>query len=444
MAAIPIFIIGADTLLLYDLLPIIRFAIKYSNFKSIMMISLLKNTLLLCLLIGFSCNGAFNKDKDSESGSIIQMESQDDKIVEGAARLSEYLPVLKGRIGIVANQTSVIYHSGGQKYTHLVDTLLARNVDVVRVFAPEHGFRGTADAGEIVRDGMDIKTGLPIISLYGENKKPAFDDHDLDRVIFDIQDVGARFYTYISSLHYVMEACAEQNIPLIVLDRPNPNGFILDGPILNMEHSSFVGMHPVPVLHGMTIGEYARMINGEGWLKGGIQCELEIVKMENYKHSMRYHLSIKPSPNLPNDKAINLYPSLCFFEGTNVSAGRGTELQFQIFGSPYLDPAYFKYQFTPVPNQGAKYPKHENKLCYGMNLAEASDLKRIDLSWLVEAYHGTNDKSDFFNSFFIKLAGTDELRAQIESGYTAEEIRKSWRPGIADFKKKRQPYLIYD
>ena len=396
-------------------------------------------------MIYFGCAGELRKDQAAESLPNSDQINQDKAaIIEGAAQLDKYLPLLSGRVGIVANQTSVIYNRSAENHTHIVDSLLSRNVDVVRVFAPEHGFRGKADAGEVVKDGVDTKTGLPIISLYGENKKPAFKDHDLDLVIFDIQDVGSRFYTYISTLHYVMEACAEQDIPLIVLDRPNPNGAIIDGPILETEHRSFVGMHPVPVSHGMTIGEYAQMINGEKWLASGVSCNLKVIKIKNYDHSKPYHLAIKPSPNLPNDKAINLYSSLCFFEGTNVSAGRGTDHQFQIFGSPFLNPEIFTYTFTPQPNEGAKYPKHEGKLCYGLDLTQEENTDRIKLDWLVEAYHGTADKKDFFNPFFTKLAGTTVLQKQIESGYTANEIRKSWKTGLEAFKKMRQPYLLYD
>ncbi len=404
---------------------------------------LIKNTLFLCLLT-FLCCAQNKTDKVQNKNPDAAIKANPELIEVGASRLSAYLPSLNGRVGVVANQTSVIFHDHKQGFTHLVDTLLSRGVNVVMVFAPEHGFRGTADAGEIVKDNLDLKTGLPIISLYGKNKKPAFNDHELDVVIFDIQDVGARFYTFISTLHYVMEACAEQDIPLIVLDRPNPNGFMVDGPVLETEHSSFVGMHPVPVTHGMTIGEYAKMINGEGWLAEGINCGLSVIEVKNYNRHMRYKLPIKPSPNLPNDKAINLYPSLCFFEGTNVSAGRGTDMQFQVFGSPYLDPDAFKFQFTPEPNQGAKFPKHQDEICYGMDLRENSELRGINLFWLVEAYHSTSDKSVFFNDFFTKLAGTEILREQIESGYTANEIKKSWLAGIDQFKKRRAPYLLYD
>ena len=330
------------------------------------------------------------------------------------------------------------------KYTHLVDSLLSLNMNLKKVFAPEHGFRGTADAGEVVKNGMDSKTRLPVVSLYGDQKKPsAASLEGIDMLVFDIQDVGARFYTYISTLHYIMEACAEQGISLMILDRPNPNGSYIDGPILKKEHQSFVGMHPVPVVHGMTIAEYAKMINGEKWLKDGIQCKLEIIEMENYDHSKAYSLPVKPSPNLPNDLAINLYPSLCFFEGTNINAGRGTEKQFQVFGSPFLDSKHYDYSYIPVSKDGAKYPKHENKKCFGRDLSDHKKLSEINLDWLIEAYQQTSDNTKFFNSFFTKLAGTKKLQQQIESGMTSEEIRNSWSSGLEEFQKKRDEYLIY-
>jgi len=367
-------------------------------------------------------------------------------IKTGAERTGLYLDVLKGKnIAVVANQTSVLEKRNEQKeereFVHLVDSLLSLGINVKKVFAPEHGFRGKADAGEVVKDGFDTKTGLPIISLYGKNKKPSTEQlKNIDVVVFDIQDVGARFYTYISSLHYVMEACAEAGIPVIILDRPNPNGHYIDGPVLELEHKSFVGMHKVPVVYGMTIGEYGQMINGEKWLKNGIQCDLKVIPLENYTHNTTYHLPVKPSPNLPNDKSINLYPSLCFFEGTNVSAGRGTEMQFQIYGSPFLSKSDFT--FTPQPNEGAKYPKHENKLCFGENLQEADNLKKLDVSYLIKAYN-QNSSKEFFNNFFTKLAGTKKLQQQIEDHLSEEEIRKTWEKDLNEFKITRNFYLLY-
>nr|WP_246073354.1 DUF1343 domain-containing protein [Formosa sediminum] len=366
----------------------------------------------------------------------------DSTIIVGANRTETYLPLLEGKkIGIVANQTSVIFRSGGQ-YTHLVDSLLQLDVNITKVFSPEHGFRGTADAGEVVKDGIDTKTKLPIVSLYGSNKKPTTEQlKNTDLLIFDIQDVGARFYTYISTLHYVMEACAEQNIPILILDRPNPNGRYIDGPILEMEHKSFVGMHPIPIVHGMTIGEYAQMINGQKWLNNGIQCEVTVINMEHYSHDKLYYLPIKPSPNLPNDQSINLYPSLCFFEGTNVNAGRGTDTQFQVYGSPFLKNQ--PYSYTPKPNAGAKHPKHEGKLCYGVDLTEEKQLQQINLAYIMKAYQATENKAEFFNSFFTKLAGSKKLQKQIEGNLSVTEIKQSWKTGLDAYKKMCKPYLLY-
>ncbi|SFD62045.1 Uncharacterized conserved protein YbbC, DUF1343 family [Algibacter lectus] len=412
-----------------------------------MLLNVFKNTVLLFVLVMISC-GNVTKSK-SKSLTLLDKESPkqtetEKNITVGANQTALYLPILQDkRVGIVANQTSVIFK--GETNTHLVDSLLALNVDIKTVFAPEHGFRGTADAGEVIKDGIDIKTNLPIVSLYGKNKKPSVEQlKNLDLVVFDIQDVGARFYTYISSLHYVMEACAEQNIPVLILDRPNPNGHYFDGPILETAHKSFVGMHPIPTVHGMTIGEYAKMINGEKWLNQSITCDLHVIPVKNYNHNLKYSLPIKPSPNLPNDKSINLYPSLCFFEGTNVSAGRGTETQFQIFGSPFLNKTQFPFQFTPQPNHGAKRPKHENKLCYGKNLTEAENQNTLNLNWLIKAYNNTENKAEFFNSFFTKLAGTKKLQQQIESGLSANQIKATWKTGLDAFAKTRSKYLMYE
>ena len=446
IAEIAIFIIGADMLLLYFLVLISLLAIKNSKFKVLAMVyKFLKNTFLFVLITMVSCGRTTGQTENvvADNSPEVQVEKP---IIVGANRLDIYLPLLKGkRIGLVGNQSSVVFKMNEEgSYTHLVDSLLSRDVNLVKVFAPEHGFRGTADAGETIKDGKDSSTGLPVISLYGDNKKPRPDQlKDLELVIFDLQDVGTRFYTYISSLHYVMEACAENNIPLLVLDRPNPNGHYIDGPLLETEHTSFVGMHPIPVVHGLTMGEYAKMINGEKWLKNGIQCELEVISMENYDHQSHYSLPIKPSPNLPNDQAINLYPSLCFFEGTNVNEGRGTPNQFQVFGSPFLDKNYFDYSYTPVSMEGAKSPKHLNTLCYGRDLTQHPRLERINLAWLIEAYENTDDKSKFFNSFFTKLAGTTKLQKQIEAGLSEEEIKETWTKGIKDFSDKRDQYLLY-
>lgn len=371
---------------------------------------------------------------------VVKNTSQINKTIikTGADNYEKYLPLLKDKkVGIVTNQTGILSNK-----THVVDFLIEKKIAVQTIFAPEHGFRGTADAGEHVVDGKDPKTGLPIISLYGDNKKPKPAQLEgIDIMIFDLQDVGARFYTYISSLHYVMEACAENGIPLIVLDRPNPNGGIVDGPLLEKEFTSFVGMHPIPLLHGLTIGEYAQMINGEKWLKNAVQCKLTVIPCVDYNRNMEYSLLAKPSPNLPNDQSINLYASLCLFEGTNVSMGRGTEKQFQIYGSPFLTKTNFS--FTPKPNFGAKDPLYNGKECFGEDLTTYPKLTRLELKWLIKAYQNTSDKTKFFNPFFTKLAGTKKLQQQIESGVSENEIRKSWQKDLDAFKKMRKAYLLY-
>ena len=395
-----------------------------------------KNTVLFSVLLMCYCNSlkAQSKKESKDVASISRMKL----IKTGADNYTEYLPLLAGKkIGIVTNPTGILSNK-----THLVDFLLDQKVALEKIFAPEHGFRGTADAGEHIVDGKDSQTGLPIISLYGENKKPKPEQlTNLDIIIFDIQDVGARFYTYISSLHYIMEACAEQKIEVIVLDRPNPNGNIIDGPTLEIKNTSFVGMHPIPLLHGMTIGEYAKMINGEKWLLNGIQCNLTVIPCLNYKREMTYSLPVKPSPNLPNDQSINLYASLCLFEGTNVSVGRGTEKQFQIYGSPFLPKSKFK--FTPKPNFGSKDPVFKNQLCFGEDLSNIPKVKQLELKWLLKAFNKTKEKSSFFNAFFIKLTGTQKLQEQIEANLSEVEIRKSWQKGLNDFKEMRKKYLIY-
>lgn len=411
-----------------------------------------KNTVLFSFMLITACGNSIQpkavNQKPNEvtaNTSEITNNTQTEDIKTGADNYDKYLPLLKDKkVGIVTNQTGVVYikEKTAADRINIVDFLVSQKVNLQKIYAPEHGFRGTADAGELIKDGKDTKTGLPIISLYGNNKKPKPEQlAGIDVLVFDLQDVGARFYTYISSLHYIMEACAEQNIPLIVLDRPNPNGGIVDGPTLEKENSSFVGMHSIPALHGMTIGEYGQMINGEKWLKDGIQCKLTVIPCTNYKRDMFYSLPEKPSPNLPNDQAINLYASLCLFEGTNVSMGRGTNKQFQIYGSPYLPKTGFS--FTPQPNEGAKDPQYKGVVCYGEDLSKAPKVKRLELKWLLKAYKETEDKSKFFIPFFTKLAGTKQLQQQIEAGKTEDDIRKSWQPGLEQFRTMRKQYLIY-
>jgi uncharacterized protein YbbC (DUF1343 family) len=360
------------------------------------------------------------------------------QLIVGANQLENYLPLLRNKqIAVVANQTSLI------NGFHLVDSLLACNVSIVKVFAPEHGFRGESDAGALINDEIDVKTGLPIHSLYGKNKKPSAEAlNNIDLIVFDIQDVGARFYTYISTLHYVMEACAENNIELLVLDRPNPNAHYVDGPILDTAYQSFVGMHPIPIVHGLTIGEYAQMINGSFWLKDSIQCNLTVQEMKYYTHSLPYDLPVKPSPNLPNRQSISLYPSLCLFEGTAISVGRGTNLQFQIIGSPLLDSC--SYSFSPSSQSGAKYPKHESLKCCGWDLSKFKIDKGINLSYLIECFNQYNSKGiPFFNSFFDKLAGSNVLRVLIEAGWSEVQIKETWQEGLQLYKEQRLNYLIY-
>ena len=395
------------------------------------------------------------RKSSSTNKTIVINSEKSTRFSTGADNYKSYFSLLKNkRVGVITNQTGVVlydstyssnvYYGEGfeTKRIHLVDYLLKNKINIQKIYAPEHGFRGTADAGEHVIDGKDVKTGISILSLYGENRKPKPEQLDgIDVLVFDLQDVGARFYTYISTLHYIMESCAENNIPLIVLDRPNPNISIVDGPILEKEYSSFVGMHTIPLLHGMTIGEYAQMINGENWLKDGLRCELKIITCAGYNREMKYSLLEKPSPNLPNDQAINLYSSLCLFEGTNVSVGRGTEKQFQIYGSPYLPKGDFS--FTPVPNFGAKDPVYNGIECFGEDLTSIPKIDKLELKWLLKAYNETEDKTKFFNTFFTKLAGSKKLQAQIEKGLSEDEIRATWKSDLHDFKKMRKPYLIY-
>lgn len=401
--------------------------------------------IIFCATILGACNSS---DKYIANGNqtnyAVKASSKEPSIQPGAAQLAKFYPMIKGKkLGLVVNQTSSV------GAVHLVDTLIELDADIETIFAPEHGFRGEADAGEHVESGKDPRTGIAIVSIYGKNKKPSLSQLEkIDVLIFDIQDVGARFYTYISTLHYVMEACAEAGVPILILDRPNPNGFYVDGPILDPAFKSFVGMHEIPVVHGMTIGEYAKMINGEKWLANGIQCDLEIIPCLNYTHKMTYDLPVKPSPNLPNLRSILLYPSICFFEGTEVSIGRGTNQQFQLIGHPQLTD--YDFSFTPVPSSGAKNPKLNGKQCFGIDLTEYSEsyLKgnsKLDLKWFLEVYNAFPDKDNFFlkSNFFDKLAGGDQLRKQIVSGASEEEIRASWEEGLDQFKQMRSKYLLY-
>ena len=399
----------------------------------------MKNTLLilsLCVMVLQSC---------SQQVLPVVPLSVKENIHTGASRISMYLPHLKGKkVSVVANQTSVV------DQTHLVDTLLALGVNVVAVFAPEHGFRGDAGAGETIKNGTDAKTGLPLVSLYGKNKKPTAEMlKNTDVILFDIQDVGARFYTYISTMHYVMEAAVEQGKEMIILDRPNPNGFYVDGPVLDPKFQSFVGMHPIPVVHGLTVGELAGMILGEGWIKSTNQSFLKVIPCENYSHQDLYIPPVKPSPNLPNIASIYMYPSLCWFEGTIVSVGRGTDKPFQIIGYP--DNTTGKFQFTPVDIPGtAMDPPHEGKQCSGHDLREFGSFyftssRQLYLEWIVGLYENAPDKKGFFTSpdFFDKLAGTDQLRLQLIEGKKASDIRNTWQKELDAYKMKRKKYLLY-
>ncbi|MBB6500184.1 exo-beta-N-acetylmuramidase NamZ domain-containing protein [Pedobacter cryoconitis] len=373
------------------------------------------------------------------------------EILTGAAQTEKYLPLLKGkRIGMVVNPTSVI----GQ--TTSVDSLLKRGVNIVKIFGPEHGFRGDASAGVKVDDATDQKTGIKAISLYGKHQTPTQADlKDVDIMVFDIQDVGVRFYTYINTLQFVMQACAENNKELIILDRPNPNGFYIDGPILDARLVSGIGIQPIPIVHGLTVAEYAQMLNGEGWLKDKKQCKLTIIKVANYNHDMAYELPVKPSPNLNTQQSILLYPTLCLFEGTYISQGRGTRYPFTLLGAPALKGKY-KFSFTPKSIKGmAETPLHQDQECYGLDLRNYNSEtirkeKKLQLKWLIELYRVYPDKADFFNyklskqmNNFDKLAGVYSLKEQIIAGKSEKEIRASWEPGLSQYKLMRKKYLLY-
>ena len=365
-----------------------------------------------------------------------------DRIETGAEQTGRYLPLLEGRrVGIMTN------HTGTVGRTHLVDTLRSLGVDIRVVFAPEHGFRGQADAGESVASYRDRKTGIDVVSVYGSTKRPPDSIMQrLDVLLFDIQDVGLRYYTYLSSMHYLMEACAANGKRLIVLDRPNPNGFYVDGPVLEAKHRSFVGMHPIPVVHGMTLGELARMIDGEGWLRDGLRCKLTVIPCRGYTHRSRYRLPTAPSPNLPNMRAVYLYPSLCFFEGTPISLGRGTDFPFQTYGHPKLQG---DFSFTPRSNAGAKNPPLKDKLCHGVDLRTAPSDERIwergvDLGYVLDCYRQLNLGEKFFTPMFDRLIGTDYVRQMILQGAGADRIKARWADDVERFKQTRKPYLLYE
>jgi len=399
---------------------------------------MIRTLLLLCTLTFFTVPG-YPQERNAPAPPAAKAE----EILTGADRTAAYLPLLKGkRVALLVNQTSEI------NGVLLPDTLLRLGVNVVKIFSPEHGFRGNADAGAKVKSGLDEQTGLPVISLYGNNKKPTAEQlKDVDVLVYDLQDVGVRFYTYISTLQYAMEACAAQKKPLVVLDRPNPLGDIVDGPVLDPEHSSFIGMQPVPVIYGMTPGEYAQMLLGEKWLKTTAVPALTVIPCRHYTHKSLYRLPVAPSPNLKNMTAIYLYPSLCFFEGTQISLGRGTDKPFQQFGHPSLKG--YTYSFTPRSVPGATDPPLKNQKCFGKLVAghEHDALRqvngRLQIGWLLEAYRNYPDKQKFFIPFFEKLSGTGALRKQIVSGMKEEEIRKSWEPGLKRFKAIRKKYLLY-
>jgi uncharacterized protein YbbC (DUF1343 family) len=378
----------------------------------------------------------------AQTKSLINKSISD--LTVGAEQVDQYLPLIRGKtIAVVANQTSMI------RNTHLVDSLLSLHIKIKCVFAPEHGFRGNTEAGGKIKNGRDEKTGLPVISLYGKHVKPtAADLKGVDIIIFDIQDVGARFYTYIATLQYAMEACAEQKKTLLVLDRPNPNGFYVDGPVMEKEYESFVGLTPIPIVHALTVAEYALMLNGEHWLKNGEQCDLKIIKVKNYAHNNLYALPVKPSPNLPNTASIYLYPSLCLFEGTPVSVGRGTDKPFQQIGFPGFKEGHIS--FTPKSMNGAvNHPPYEDTLCTGVELSDygimyITNFRQLNLQWLQGMYKAYPDKNKFFNNYFVRLAGTATLKEQIINGVSEEDIRKSWKPGLDNYKKIRKKYLLYE
>jgi uncharacterized protein YbbC (DUF1343 family) len=370
----------------------------------------------------------------------VTISSSGKTIIPDSSQPNEYLPLLSGKkVGLVVNQTSMVNN------VHLVDFLLSKGISVKKIFVPEHGFRGEVEAGETIENSEDPKSGIPIISLFGKNKKPTDENLDgLDILVFDIQDVGCRFFTYISTLHYVMEACAEKKIKLIILDRPNPNGDYVDGPVLKPEMKSFVGLHPIPVVYGCTIGELARMINGEGWLAKGFKCNLKVIPVKSYSHTDIYELPVKPSPNLPNYLSVRLYPSLCFFEATNVSIGRGTTFPFQVIGYP--DPSFGSFSFIPVSIKGmCKIPLHQNKKCFGIDLRNEKKIPRFTLKYFIDFYNRFKNPDQFWNSekWIGQLSGDPNLYNQINNKLSEDEIRESWQPDLEKYKIMRKRYLLY-
>lgn len=402
----------------------------------------LKN--ILFIILSFSA-AACKSTKTQPTTPILETPPIGAVVKTGAERSDLYLPQLQGKsVGLIVNQTSVV---GSQ---HLVDFLLSKNIKIKAIFSPEHGFRGDGEAGEKIKDGKDPKTGLPIISLHGNKYKPNETDlKNIDVLIFDIQDVGVRFYTYISTLLYAMEACSENGKSLMVLDRPNPNGNYIDGPVLDMKFKSFVGIAPIPVVHGLTVGEFAKMANGEGWLSNKEKCDLQVIACQYYTHDTFTEINIAPSPNLKTTRAILLYPSICFFEGTNVSLGRGTTTPFEVAGHPLLK-GKFDFTFTPQPNDGAMNPPQKGKMCYGVSFQKENataifQQKRLDFKYLFDFYKTISPKEEYFlkNNFFDKLAGTDTFRKAILEGKSEEDIRKMWQPELEKYKKTRAKYLMY-
>ena len=397
--------------------------------------------LVIFIFSQVSCSLAVERNNDEDHDHSL---TENSEITPGAWQTEKYFPLLDGKaIALVGNHSSLVDD------VHLVDTLLASGFNLLRVFSPEHGFRGEAADGQLIESGIDPVTGISIKSLYGANRRPD-PSHikDLDLIIFDIQDVGTRFYTYISTMSYVMEEAARQGVPMLILDRPNPNGHFVDGPILEKQHSTFVGLHPIPIVHGMTVAEYAQMVNGQGWLGDGLKCELQIVPVKNYNRQMWYELPVAPSPNLPNMTSIMLYPGLCLMEGTVLSIGRGTDFPFQVYGHPKLPESEFPFTFKPQSRRESVYPPQESNLCFGRDLRTANpeklmDISKVDLQPLLHAFEHFPHKENFFISSFERLAGTSKLRKQIMEGMTEEEIRETWQQDLKEFIEMRKPYLIY-